>query len=449
MLATSSSNPPATRDRLRRILFVSCNYSRDYSKMTWGTYIRMQQLLQGACVATHELDVLLLVTADVVATVDPTIVAESLRRDWGVRARVRFGLRSPDPRGLIKPFVQSLTNFADQPFYRRSSGSTQVAEVAKALDDDVELILIHRLDVAIACIEAARGRVPVAMNLDSIEHQEIARRVAVQGLKEQVTNIAERLRLGALKKGELRVLGDCASLLVCSENERAYLVEQGLKSRIDVVPNARDFDDARLTSNADADGRSLLFFGSYGYPPNVQAAEEMITRIFPLVRAERPDARLLIAGNLVERLPSFAANLPGVEMVRNVVDVADVYRRIDVACCPIRAGGGTRIKVIEACSWKKAIVSTRIGAEGLDLVDGVDILLRDDAADFAKACVRLLEDPAAAHQLGQRAFDKARAEYDRPLVVERIAKALVNAVEPVSMRPAAPLAETYENVRPS
>ena len=413
---------------MRRILFVSCNYSRDFSKMTWGTYIRMQVLLQAAGAAADRLDVLFLVAPDIASTVDPAFVGRSLKDAWGVEATVRFGLRSSNLRGRLRPWAQSLVDFSAQEAYRRSCGEVPGVAVKSAISGDTALVIAHRLDAALACLTAADGSLPVAMNLDSIEYVEMRRRFATQPVIRRLLGLTERLRLQALQKGEVAVLQRCRSLLVCSDLERNHLLGIGIKSDIAVIPNARDFVTDRPTTGADAKGDTLMFFGSYGYPPNVQAAEEMINLIFPLVRASRPDARLLIAGNLIERLPSYHRAGPGIELLRDVVDVGDVYRRAAVACCPIRVGAGTRIKLIEASSWKKPIVSTRVGAEGLDFVDDDEIVLRDEPAAFAEACVRLLDDPARRDRLGNAAFDKARRIYDRPEVVRQTILALQRAM---------------------
>src|SRR5207249_8686075 len=95
--------------------------------------------------------------------------------------------------------------------------------------------------------------------------------------------------------------------------------------------------------------------------------------------------------------------------------------RSRVVCCPIRHGGGTRVKIIEAAAHAKAIVATRLAAEGLNFEDGREIILRDAPAELAAACVRLLGDRHGAARLGQAALQKAHGAYERGAVVERLA----------------------------
>lgn len=104
-----------------------------------------------------------------------------------------------------------------------------------------------------------------------------------------------------------------------------------------------------------------------------------------------------------------------------VDDLQSWYRRARVVCCPIHYGAGTRVKIIEAAAHAKAIVSTRLGAEGLNFEDEREIILRDAPAQLAQACVRLLGDPQAARQLGRAALQKARGTYERGAVVDQLA----------------------------
>jgi glycosyltransferase involved in cell wall biosynthesis len=165
----------------------------------------------------------------------------------------------------------------------------------------------------------------------------------------------------------------------------------------------------------------MLFVGSYGYAPNVDAAEFLLREVFPRVYAALPATRLLLVGNSIESLPSHASGAPGVEFTGFVENLSEIYAQAAVVCCPIRYGGGTRIKIIEAAAHGAAIVSTSIGAEGLDFIPGAEILIRDKSDEFADACIKLLLDPRAAREMGIKARSKAR-RYDRARVLEEIAR---------------------------
>jgi glycosyltransferase involved in cell wall biosynthesis len=159
---------------------------------------------------------------------------------------------------------------------------------------------------------------------------------------------------------------------------------------------------------------------TYAYAPNITAADFLIRDVWPLVRADCPDAQLIIAGNKPERIPSFASHPAGVEFTGFVHDLAPLYRRVRIVCCPILSGGGTRLKILEAAAYGKAIVSTTVGAEGLDLQDGRELILRDGGLAFARACVELLRDPTRCEMLGVAARETVSRSYDRKQIVARI-----------------------------
>jgi glycosyltransferase involved in cell wall biosynthesis len=152
----------------------------------------------------------------------------------------------------------------------------------------------------------------------------------------------------------------------------------------------------------------------------VQAAEHLIDHIWPLVALQVPGARLLIAGGKPERVRQHAAPPERVEFLGFVDDLSALYARAAVVCCPLLTGAGTRIKIIEAAAHGKAIVSTTLGAEGLQFRDGSEILLRDGAENFARACVHMLQDPATRETMGSAARVQARLQYDRTAVVAGI-----------------------------
>jgi glycosyltransferase involved in cell wall biosynthesis len=113
-----------------------------------------------------------------------------------------------------------------------------------------------------------------------------------------------------------------------------------------------------------------------------------------------------------------------------VEDLSALYERTQVVCCPTRVAGGTRVKIIEAASFGKAIVATRVGAEGLDLLDNAEILLRDDLESIAEACVGLLTDPELAARIGTAARAVVTRQYDRQATILRIREFITASLAP-------------------
>jgi glycosyltransferase involved in cell wall biosynthesis len=184
------------------------------------------------------------------------------------------------------------------------------------------------------------------------------------------------------------------------------------------VPNGVDLP-ARVP--APATGKVLLFLGLLSFGPNSAAADHLVRDIWPLVHKALPDARLVVAGARPELLSSFKSPPPGVSFPGFVEDLERLYAEVALVCCPIRSGSGTRIKILEAAAWGRPVVSTTVGAEGLDFTDGAEILLRDDPREFAAACIALLQDRTRAQELARRARAVVEQKYVRRAVVDRIA----------------------------
>ncbi len=155
----------------------------------------------------------------------------------------------------------------------------------------------------------------------------------------------------------------------------------------------------------------VLFLGTMSYPPNVDAVRWMVAEVLPRLRALRPGARLEILGR--DPAPSVRAlEGPGVAVRGGVDDVRPALSLAGALAVPLRIGGGTRLKIVEALAMECPVVSTSTGAEDLPLEDGAHVLLRDDAAGFAEALAATLADPATAG---------ARAAAGRARVLERLA----------------------------
>jgi glycosyltransferase involved in cell wall biosynthesis len=160
----------------------------------------------------------------------------------------------------------------------------------------------------------------------------------------------------------------------------------------------------------------------------VDAAERLISRILPKILKRNPQARLTIVGKRPDLIPSFGRELPNVEFTGVVPDLTPLYQRSRIVCCPITIGGGTRIKLVEAAGYAKPIVSSAIGAEGLALIDDVEILIRDSDDEIAEACLELLGNEELCVRLGTAAREKAKLLYDVANVRKKIAEYLVKVV---------------------
>jgi len=190
--------------------------------------------------------------------------------------------------------------------------------------------------------------------------------------------------------------------------------EYNLKAVAD-VPTGVDTNYFHPTAKDETAGRdphNLVFTGSMDWLPNEDAIQYFTKQIMPLVKERVPDATLTVVGrNPYPSLVELGQRDASVIVTGRVEDVRPYMERAAAYIVPIRIGGGTRLKIYEAMAMEKPIISTTVGAEGLPVSDGVDLLLADTPAAFAGAIVRVLRDEAFARQLGARAAGIVREQF--------------------------------------
>ena len=215
-------------------------------------------------------------------------------------------------------------------------------------------------------------------------------------------------------------------VIAVSEYDRDQMASVVDRSRISVVPTGVDLEQYRLAIASPSLKPLVMFIGSMDWEANIDGAEHFCREIWPHVQASVPDARLRIVGRdphtRVLRLVS-----DSVEVTGSVPSVIEHLQEASVVVVPLRIGGGTRLKIYEAMAMGKAVVSTSVGAEGLDVHHGRDILLADDPVKFAESVTTLLCNHQFRRQLEMGAADLA-AQYDWSVVAERFAKVLAQVV---------------------
>ncbi len=180
---------------------------------------------------------------------------------------------------------------------------------------------------------------------------------------------------------------------------------------LEVVPNGVDTRTYRGDFGP-PEADTLIYSGALTYSANFDAVDYFLRDIFPRVRARRPGVRLRITGK-TDGVP--LARLPlgeHVTLTGYVEDIRPVVARSWAAIVPLRVGGGTRLKILEALALGTPVVSTSKGAEGLDLQDGKHLLIADTPQEFAEAVTRLLSDAALREELGHRGREQVRRLYD-------------------------------------
>ena len=266
---------------------------------------------------------------------------------------------------------------------------------------EFDIIWFGRIEIA-SLAGNLRGRRNV-LDMDDIEHRKLGRDPSLKS-GSWLNMVRRKIGVRAWRKAELTCLRHFDAVAVCSGNDRDYLGA----SNVVVIQNGATVPK-NINPGREVDGR-MLFVGLLSYRPNDDALCYFIEEILPLIRLKQPNAHLQVVGREPSpRLETLAADA-GVDLLGYVEDLSEVLTSASISVAPIRIGGGTRLKILEALAWAKATVATTIGAEGLGLSDGVELLLADDAESFAMACCRLL---------GDAQFREDLADRGRKAVIER------------------------------
>jgi glycosyltransferase involved in cell wall biosynthesis len=202
-------------------------------------------------------------------------------------------------------------------------------------------------------------------------------------------------------------------IAVVSQRDAQFVRKMNSKARILLVPNGVD---SRAVI-ARSPGRDILLVGNFDYAPNVEGLWHFYRNILPLLRTRLDNFRFLVVG----RNPptDFVCAVQGdasIEIAANVPDVRPYYARARLCIAPLLHGAGTRLKILEAASMRVPVVSTSIGCEGLEMVDGETLLIADGADSFANAIVRVFNDTELADRLANQARQLVEARYDWEII---------------------------------
>jgi glycosyltransferase involved in cell wall biosynthesis len=209
-------------------------------------------------------------------------------------------------------------------------------------------------------------------------------------------------------------------VVAVSPDDARLVREQFGMPRVDVVDNG--IDRAYFEAiHAERDRCRILFLGALDWRPNLDAVELLLDRIFPQVLAQEPQARLCLVGrhpppNLRQRVQGMS----GVELHADVPDVRPFLGQSGVMAVPLRIGGGSRLKILEALASGLPVVSTTVGAEGLCLESGRDFVRADTAEELAAALVQAIRAPDALRDMARQGRQLVLERYDWEVLGEKL-----------------------------
>jgi sugar transferase (PEP-CTERM/EpsH1 system associated) len=246
---------------------------------------------------------------------------------------------------------------------------------------------------------------------------------------------------------EHRYLEQADLVLTVSDTDREAFSRQIDSNKITTIPTGVDGEYFQPSSQA-GEPNTLVFTGSMDWLPNEDAMLYFANHILPRIRSHVPGVSTLIVGRRPSpKLQALALDRK-IHVTGDVEDVRPYIRQGAIFIVPLRIGGGTRLKIFEAMAMAKAVVSTSIGAEGLPVKDGANILIADSLEEFAQGVTRLLRDPVERNRLGTAARQLVEQTYSWKAVATQFESVLKSLAERKSEFPSPEICDPKEIERP-
>lgn len=306
-------------------------------------------------------------------------------------------------RGLAGRWPLPAVNYTSEPMKAALAGVLQ--------KEQFDLVHVDYVNMAPYAPILERGGAPrLVYNWHNIESELMRRysRTSDSSLRRLYARWTTR-RLAALEK---RILRRAFGHVVCSERESQALCHTVPEARIVVVENGVDTASFEPVSNSPAERDRLVFVGSMAYHANIDAAVWFVRSIWPAVRERFPRWRLTLVGWNPAPAVLALRKEKNVEVTGTVDDVRPYYREALAAIVPLRTGGGTRLKILEAMAAGVPVVSTTLGAEGLAVSPGRQVLIADRDQDWLEHLTSLVAKPEFWRSLAAAGQELARARYD-------------------------------------
>jgi polysaccharide biosynthesis protein PslH len=347
---------------------------------------------------------------------------KALREHFPGAVCVCTGKRHDTPlrRGL--DYVARLPRHAPYAVSRFASGAVELQLKRWYAERTFDVAVCDFLDAAVNFPEELN--IPTVLFQHNVE-SEIWRRHATNG-SSRLKKLVSGVEFSKMQRYEQEMVRRFHHVIAVSEHDKKLMSAWVDSARVSVIPTGVDTEQFHPGPKPGQGKPLVVFVGAMDWEPNVDAVEYFCREIWPGILARVPNAQFRIVGrNPGSRVRRLECN--SVEVTGRVPSVVDHLREAAVVVVPLRIGGGTRIKIYEAMAVGKAVVSTTVGAEGLDVHHGEDILLADAPDTFAESVATLLQDARVRGRLGSAAAELA-ANYGWPLVGAKFGQILQGVV---------------------
>lgn len=260
------------------------------------------------------------------------------------------------------------------------------------------------------------------LTLHNVDHLNFIRQT--EYYRNPLMRLARKRVAPGFKKHELNVIQKFDHVFVVSEMDKNVFIANGIsKDKIDVIPNGVDCDLFDISQFHDKDvltHPNILFMGKLSYHPNIIGIKNYLEYVHPLVKNSIPNIKLYIIGkDSPDWLIRYSKTDSSLEVIGFVEDVKPYISSSDVCIAPLTSGSGTRLKILEYMAMNKPVVSTTIGAEGLEIENNKNILIADQWDEFADKIIKLLNDKELATIIGNNSRKLVENKYDWKKIAEK------------------------------
>lgn len=257
-------------------------------------------------------------------------------------------------------------------------------------------------------------RYPKVLVNHNVESELLQRRIPF--VRNPFLRLVLRREYRKLSAFEQKAIGRVDCCIAVSERDKQLLSQMNPAARLHVLPNGVDTEYFQPSATQQAN--ILLFVGGMDWFPNADAISYFADQILPKLQKDSPDISIQVIG----RIPAGYQRRQGIEYLGFVDDIRPYVARAKAYIVPLRIGGGTRLKILDALAMGKAVVTTSVGCEGLEVIDGQEVLIRDTPEGFAAAVKDILRDEVLRTRLSIAARERAVRTYDWNLLGESLQK---------------------------
>jgi sugar transferase (PEP-CTERM/EpsH1 system associated) len=295
-----------------------------------------------------------------------------------------------------------------QAFHRNRAMTERVRQLSAEIDFDIVQVEFSFLAHYLGALRGKR-RPKTILSMHNVESMRFERELKFSAWNpRRLVLLTDRY---LFPRWEQRAVRSFDGVVAVSAAEAAWISRHAPHAALKVVPNGVDVEFFRPQSGTSGT-QTVVFTGAMDYPPNIDAALWFADAMLPLLRKQSRQLRFVVVGRRPSPEVQALARHPDIQITGEVEDIRPYLAEALALVVPLRSGGGTRLKILQAMAMARPVISTTLGAEGLTVTDNEHILIADSPQQFVDAIVAVANSPLVARRLAETGRQLALAEYD-------------------------------------